>query len=216
MLPLKLTGKKEGLKVLFLGAHCDDIEIGCGGSILRLAEEYPIDQAFWIVFTSTPEREKEARPSAESFLHNVKKKEISVYNFKDGFLFHHAAEIKEIFEMQKKSFHPDIIFTHYRNDWHQDHRLLSELTWNTYRDHLVLEYEIPKYDGDLGNPDFFVTLEKTRVETKIRFLTKHFVSQSDKHWFDKEIFHSMMRLRGMGCASKTKYAEAFYSRKIIL
>lgn len=216
MLPLKLTNKKEGIKVLFLGAHCDDIEIGCGGTILRLADEYPIIQAKWIVFTSTPEREREARQSAESFLHNVKTKEIIIHKFKDGFLFHTAAEIKKLFEEVKKTFHPDIVFTHYCRDMHQDHQLISNLSWNTFRDHFILEYEIPKYDGDLGNPNFFIRLDKPCVETKIRFIIKHYATQSEKHWFDKEIFQSMMRIRGMGCASKTKYAEGFYAKKILL
>lgn len=216
MLPLKLTGKKEGIKVLFLGAHCDDIEIGCGGAILRLADECTILQAKWIVFTSTPEREKEARQSAESFLHNVKAKEIIIHKFKDGFLFDTAAEIKKMFEEIKKVFQPDILFTHYRGDMHQDHQLINKLSWNTFRDHVILEYEIPKYDGDLGNPNLFVGLDKSCVERKIRFITKHYATQSEKHWFDKEIFQSMMRIRGMGCASKTKYAEAFYARKILL
>ncbi|CAN5362834.1 PIG-L family deacetylase [soil metagenome] len=216
MLPLKFAAKKEGLKVLFLGAHCDDIEIGCGGAALRLAEEYVIREAKWVVFSSTPEREKEAMQSADSFLHNVASKEIAIHKFKDGFLFQQAAEIKRMFEELKNAFHPDIIFTHYREDLHQDHRLLSELTWNTYRDHFILEYEIPKYDGDLANPDFFITLDKSWVETKIRFIIKHYSSQSERQWFDKELFQSMMRIRGMGAASKTKYAEAFYTRKMIL
>ena len=139
-----------------------------------------------------------------------------VKSFKDGFLFNSATEVKNSFEELKSDFQPDVIFTHYRQDLHQDHRLLSDLTWNTFRDHLILEYEIPKYDGDLGNPNLFVSLPKSVMEKKNQFIMDHYKSQAGKHWFDKEVFCSLMRLRGMECASKTNYAEAFYAKKVQL
>ena len=160
MIPLHLDrGGTEGLQVLCLGAHCDDIEIGCGGTILRLAEEQAIDELKWVVFTSNPTRAEEAKRSADSFLSHVSKKEIEIMSFRDGFLFNSAAEVKTTFEEIKKGFDPDIVFTHARGDLHQDHRTVSELTGNAFRDHLVLEYEIPKYDGDLGTPNVLVALD---------------------------------------------------------
>jgi len=212
MLPFKLGNRQDGLRLLCLGAHCDDIEIGCGGTILRLSEEYKNLQLKWVVFSSTPERSKEAKKSAEHFLETFSKKEVIIRNFKDGFLPYVAEEVKTFFEALKE-FQPDIVFTHYRNDLHQDHRLLSELTWNTFRDHLILEYEIPKYDGDLGHPNFFVPLEAEVVENKVQSILDYFPSQASKQWFDEETFFSLMRIRGLECASKTRYAEAFYIRK---
>ena len=215
MLPLKLGNRQEGLRLLFLGAHCDDIEIGCGGTILRLSNEYKIQEVKWIVFTSTSERSIEAKKSAGYFLENYNDKEVVIKNFKDGFLPVAGAEVKNYFE-ELKQIKPDIIFTHYRNDLHQDHRFLSELTWNTFRDHLILEYEIPKYDGDLDHPNFFVPLENTLAEKKIETIVDCYPSQRSKQWFDKETFYALMRIRGLECATKTRYAEAFYVRKSIL
>jgi len=213
MLPFKLdhTG---GLKLLFLGAHCDDIEIGCGGTILRLVSEYPVEHIKWVVFTSTVQRQAEAEKSAGYFLENVKNKEIIIRNFKDGILPQQALEVKDYFEEIKKMFKPDITFTHYRKDLHQDHRLINELTWNTFRDHLILEYEIQKYDGDLGNPGFFVPVDDKTAKRKAQAILKYFTSQTSKHWFDEDTFLALMRIRGMEAA--TRYAEAFYMRKAIL
>jgi LmbE family N-acetylglucosaminyl deacetylase len=216
MLSLKLASREEGLTILCIGAHCDDIEIGCGGTLLRLLEEYPVKQVRWIVFTSTQERAKEARSCAEAFLVNVKKKEIMIKSFRDSFLFDSAAEVKRSMEEIRKNFQPDVVFTHHRKDLHQDHRLLAELTWNAFRNHLILEYEIPKYDADLGSPNFFVSLDKSVVDKKTCLLNKHYLSQSAKHWFDPELFSGLMRLRGMECASSTRYAEAFHTRKTTL
>ncbi|HWA33086.1 MAG TPA: PIG-L deacetylase family protein [Cyclobacteriaceae bacterium] len=211
MLP---KGGKEGLKVLCLGAHCDDIEIGCGGAILRLAQEHVIAEIKWIVFTSNPVRADEAKKSAEAFLGNVKRKAIEIMSFKDGFLFNSAAEVKMAFEDIKKGFEPDVIFTHHDRDLHQDHSLLSRLTWNTFRSHFILEYEIPKYDGDLGAPNFFVKLEREHIDRKTANLLEHFKSQAGKHWFDRELFSGLARVRGMECAHP--YAEAFYVKKITI
>ena len=215
MLTGKLAGRAEGLRILYLGAHCDDIEIGCGGTIMRMSEEYTTQQVKWLVFTSTDTRAVEARTSAEYFLQKCKKKEIVIKNFRDGFLPYEADAVKHVFE-ELKSFQPDIIFTHCRHDLHQDHRVVCELTWNTFRNHLIFEYEIPKYEGDLGSPNCFVPLEGAVAEKKVQAIVENYGSQASKQWFDKETFFSIMRIRGLESASKTRYAEAFYVRKFIL
>lgn len=202
-----------GLNLLFLGAHCDDIEIGCGGTILRLLREYPINHVTWVVFCSNSVREQEARNCAGQFLSDVASKEIIVRDFRDGYMSQQYTDVKDFFEQLKQG-NPDIIFTHYQHDLHQDHRLLSELAWNTFRNHLILEYEIPKYDGDLGNPSFFVVLDEKDVAGKVRRLMDCYTSQRSKHWFDEETFRSILRLRGMQSASR--YAEAFYCRKFVI
>lgn len=213
MLPFKLQTTR-GLKLTFLGAHCDDIEIGCGGTVLRLIAEYPIDHVQWIVFTSTAERQPEAEKSAAHFLEGIESRDIIIKNFKDTHLPQQAGEVKDYFEEVKKGFNPDIVFTHYREDLHQDHRLINELTWNTFRNHLILEYEIQKYDGDLGHPGLFVTLDERTTKRKVEALLKYYISQSSKHWFDSDTFLSLMRIRGLESASR--YAEAFYMRKGVL
>ena len=213
MLPFKLD-KKGPLNLLFLGAHCDDIEIGCGGTVLRLTKEHEIKHVRWIVFTSTAERRAEADRCAQIFLQNVKSKSIIIKDFKDGVLPQQRGEVKNYFEEIKATYQPDVIFTHYRHDLHQDHRLINELTWNTFRNHLILEYEIQKYDGDVGNPCLFVPVEQEIAEQKVRALLDCFVSQSAKHWFDRETFLALMRIRGV--ESSTRYAEAFYLRKATL
>ena len=217
MIPLTFdtTGQK-GLKILALGAHCDDIEIGCGGTLLKLINLYPILELKWIVFASNETRKKEAIESAKHFLDGVKNKEIIVLDYRDAFLSFSALQIKEYFESIKKSFEPSIIFTHYRTDRHQDHRLISDLTWNTFRDHLILEYEIPKYDGDLGIPNCFCHLTYEQVEKKADILLKCFESQKGKHWFDKETFKALMRIRGLESANPQRYAEAFHIRKFLI
>ncbi len=208
--------KKPGYKILCLGAHCDDIEIGCGGTLLSLMKTYPVDFVKWVVFASTEKRKHEAITSANAFLENAKEKEILVFDYQDAFLNYSGKEIKEKFESIKKEINPDLIFTHYRDDRHQDHKLLSDFTWNTFRQHLILEYEIPKFDGDLGIPNFFVQLDEAQVNKKIQIILDSFKSQSEKHWFDKETFQALMRIRGMESACTSKYAEAFFARKIIL
>ena len=195
MLNLKLSTDKP-LNILCLGAHCDDIEIGAGGTLLKLFDKYPIGSVHWVVFASNEIRKKEATESAEMFLKNIKNKEIIIQSYRDGFLPFLAAEVKDYFETIKKEFQPDLIFTHYRDDRHQDHRLVSDLTWNTWRNHLILEYEIPKYDGDLGIPNVYVTLEEKYLNKKIDILMKAFESQTSKHWFDEDTFKALPRLRG--------------------
>jgi LmbE family N-acetylglucosaminyl deacetylase len=216
MLPLAFnTGSEEGLKLLFFGAHCDDIEIGCGGTILSLIERYKISEIKWVVFASNPQRKKEATASAEAFLSGVSKKEIRVFDYRDAFLEQSRFEIKEHFETIKQGFQPDVVFTHQRDDRHQDHRLVSELAWNTYRDHLILEYEIPKYDGDLGQPNFFHKLSDAIAQKKVKIIMESYASQAGKHWFDKETFFALMRIRGLESASDARYSEAFYARKAV-
>ena len=215
MLELKLPSQTAPLKILCLGSHSDDIEIGCGGTILKLLSRSPNLEVTWVVFSSTKEREEEARNSAELFLSQAQRKEIIIEHFSDSFFPFEGAEIKNFFE-RLKTLAPDLIFTHSRKDAHQDHRLISDLTWNTFRNHLILEYEIPKYDGDLGQPNFFVPLEQEIYEKKIQNLMDGFQTQRAKPWFQKDTFLALMRLRGMECVAPTGYAEGFYCRKLVI
>jgi LmbE family N-acetylglucosaminyl deacetylase len=202
------------LRVILLGAHSDDIEIGCGGTVLRLIQEHPDIQVIWVVFSALGERGAEARKSAREFLYDVPENQIIIHEFRDSYFPSRNAEIKDIFERLKQDFTPDIIFTHYRQDLHQDHRVLNELTWNTWRDHFILEYEIPKYDGDLGNPNFFVHLDRELCDRKTDALVRFFQTQGNKHWSTPETFQAILRIRGVECKSPGGYAEAFYSRKL--
>ena len=204
------------LRILTLGAHADDIEIGCGGTLLRLASQGRALDVHWVVFCSTPQRAAEARSSAEGFLAGVVRRRITVGSHRDGFLPHEGAAVKDEFEALKRAFEPDVVLTHFREDRHQDHRLISELTWNTWRDHLILEYEIPKYDGDFGSPNAFSPLPAAILERKIALLLQAFPSQAGKAWFTPDLFRSVARIRGMECAAAETYAEAFYARKFTL
>jgi len=208
-------GRERALKVLFLGCHSDDIEIGCGGTVLRLAEQFPQAEFHWVVFTAAGVRDAEARRAANLFAGERLRTPL-LKSFKDGFLPYVGADVKTVFENELKQLSPDLIFTHYGKDAHQDHRLISELTWNTFRSHLILEYEIPKYDGDLGQPNFFVPLETEMYKKKVGYLMDAFQSQRNKHWFQPETFLALMRLRGMECNAPSGYAEAFYCRKMSL
>lgn len=203
-------------RILCLGSHCDDIEIGCGGTILRLVRENPELEIYWNVFSSTSARKLEARRSADLFLAGVKRKKVVIQKYRDGFFPSFQAQIKREFEILKTKFEPDLILTHCRHDLHQDHRIICELTWNTFRDHLILEYEIPKYDGDLGVPNVFSELEESLCRMKVDYLQKAFASQRQKHWFTPELFFALMRLRGMEARASTRLAEAFYVRKLRL
>lgn len=202
-------------RILCLGAHSDDIEIGCGGTLLRLLQEHPQACVQWVVFACDGARSQEAVASANDFLRGAREKKIVTREFRDGFLPYTGGEVKDFFETLK-SFNPELIFTHYRHDLHQDHRLLCELTWNTFRGHLVLEYEIPKYDGDLGQPNFFVELDEQICRRKSEYLLRHFQTQRDRHWFSDETFRAILRIRGVECRSETSYAEAFYCRKLVV
>jgi LmbE family N-acetylglucosaminyl deacetylase len=212
---LKLNFGNSLQQVLCLGAHSDDIEIGCGGTLLKLIEMYPTLNVTWVVFGATGERKKEAIKSAEDFLSSVPRKNILVKGFKDGFFPYIGAEIKGYFEELKKEVNPDLILTHYRQDLHQDHRVISELTWNTFRNHLIWEYEIPKYDGDLGSPNLFVHLSRSICQQKIKHLTTYFQTQSNKQWFTEETFTAILRIRGIESNATEQYAEAFYCYKTV-
>ena len=216
MLALNFAHKNGSpFKILCLGSHSDDIEIGCGGTILHLLAAYPHLHVTWVVFSSNEQRESEARHSAELFLQGAAKKDVIVHRFRDGFFPFDGASIKTVFE-ELKSVSPDLVFTHNRHDAHQDHRILADLTWNTFRNHFVLEYEIPKYDGDLGQPNCFVPLAKELYEKKTQYLMEAFQTQRSKRWFEQETFLALMRLRGMECVAPSGYAEAFYCRKMVL
>jgi LmbE family N-acetylglucosaminyl deacetylase len=204
------------LQLLCLGAHCDDIEIGCGATLLRLLGESADVHVGWVVFSSTEERRREAQSSAEQFLAGARSRTILIEEYRDGFFPYDAARIKESFERLKGRFNPDIVFTHRRQDAHQDHRTICELTWNTFRDQLILEYEIPKYDGDMGQPNVYVELDAPLCAHKIRLILESFASQRSKHWFDEQLFWGLLRLRGMECGASSRYAEAFFGNKLVL
>ena len=216
MLKVNFAQKTTSCKVLCLGAHCDDIEIGCGGTILKLIENYPDIEFYWVVFSANQQRAQEVSESADILLRHAKEKTIVIKNFRDCFFPYIGLEIKEYFEQLSQEFSPDLIFTHYRNDLHQDHRLISELTWNTFRDHLILEYEIPKYDGDLGCPNFFVHLNETACRRKIKYILDSFKTQAENQWFSEQTFLAILRLRGIESNAPDGYAEAFYCRKMVL
>ena len=216
MIPLLFPKPKEtNLKVLLLGAHSDDIEIGCGGTILTLLAAGPVEIR-WVVFSARDQRAAEARASARRFSRGARHLDIELHEYRDGFFPRHQAEIKEHFERLKSEFLPDLILTHFRSDLHQDHRVVNELTWNTWRNHLILEYEIPKFDGDLGTPNLFVPIQPRLAHRKVNTLLSVFASQRNKQWFDAELFLGLMRLRGMEANAPTRYAEAFHARKITL
>ena len=211
MIPLFDLSKPR--RLLCLGAHSDDIEIGCGGTVLRLVRENPTATIRWVVFSGSEVREKEARASAAAFLQGMQS-EVVIHHFRDGFFPYEGMAIKESFEALK-DFEPDLIFTHFRDDLHQDHELLSKLTWNTFRRHAILEYEIPKYDADLEHPNVFIPLDESLCRRKIELLLKHFPTQATKQWFDEATFRATLRLRGVECCSPTGWAEAFHGRKLM-
>jgi LmbE family N-acetylglucosaminyl deacetylase len=202
-------------RILCLGSHCDDIEIGCGGTIIRLLQEHPGCEVYWKVFSSNSVRKREALKAAHLFLKSAKSKRVMVRNYRDGFFPSLHSRIKSEFERIKSEFAPDLILTHYRNDLHQDHRIICELTWNTFRDHLILEYEIPKYDGDLGSPNFFVALDRQACEQKAKYILGSFSSQRSKRWFSSDTFLALQRLRGVESNTPQGFAEGFYCRKLV-
>lgn len=211
------VGLPDGpLELLCIGAHCDDVEIGCGGSLLRLLDEHPGSRVHWLVLTSTPDRAAEARSAAAAFTAAATKVEVEIGELRDGYLPTQQAQAKDTFEALKGHARPDLILTHRRDDAHQDHRVAAELTWNTFRDHLILEYEIPKYDGDLGRPNVFVPLDESTVARKLELLRTHYPSQRERRWFEDETFRSLLRLRGMECNAPDRYAEGFLGTKVVL
>jgi LmbE family N-acetylglucosaminyl deacetylase len=201
------------LQVLCIGAHSDDIEIGCGGTVLRLLAEHPGAHVHWVVLSANDEREKEARASAAAFLEKAGSSTVEVERFRESYFPYVAAEVKDFFNALRRRVDPDVVLCHHRFDEHQDHRTVAQLVWNTFRNHLVLEFEIPKYEGDLGHPNFFVALSDADAERKIALLEEHFGSQRDKSWFRPETFAALMALRGV--ESGTRNAEAFHARKLV-
>jgi LmbE family N-acetylglucosaminyl deacetylase len=217
MLPLQLSpSEAPPASVLAVGAHPDDIEIGCGGTILKLIEEGTVDEICWVVLSGEGERAREARASACALLDGVDYSEIKVCGFPDSFFPYEGKEIKAFFEELKADLSPDLVFTHQRADLHQDHRIACELTWNTFRDHLILEYEVPKYDGDMSAPNTFVPLPERLSRRKIDHLMDYFGSQQSKPWFREDLFSGVLRVRGMECNSPSSHAEAFFCHKAVL
>jgi LmbE family N-acetylglucosaminyl deacetylase len=216
MKPLQLINPGGRLSILCLGAHSDDIEIGAGATLLSMLERGIHLHVHWCVLSGADEREREARASAADFLSAAKSAQIEVMSFKDGFFPEEGNAIKAWFEDLKGRFDPDVILTHRREDAHQDHRHVSRLTWNTFRDHCILEYEIPKWDGDMGQPNLYVPISANALMRKIDLLISHFGSQRSKQWFDAETFRGLARLRGMECRAPEHYAEAFVGRKLVL
>jgi LmbE family N-acetylglucosaminyl deacetylase len=215
--PSLFTDPQQPFHILCLGAHCDDIEIGCGGTLLHLLKSNKNISVTWVVFTSDPTRAKEAEAGAQRFCVNAKSLDLKIFDLQDGYLPYAGAEVKNLFEKVKKEIAPpDLVLTHYRNDLHQDHRKVSELTWNTFRNHLILEYEIPKWDGDLSQPNTFIHLDESTCQEKIRHLQEVYNTQQAKRWFTDDLFWSLMRIRGMECNSASRFAEAFHSRKVVL
>lgn len=201
-------------QILCLGAHADDIEIGAGGTILRLLQEHPGTTVHWVVFSAAGPRELEARQSATVFLEQAGARRVVTREFRDGFFPYRGEAIKEAFEALKVEVDPDLILTHTSGDAHQDHRLINEFTWNTFRRHTILEFEIPKYDGDLGRPNVYVPLSEETCRRKVDHLMTSFATQSGKHWFTEETFRALLRVRGIECGSP--YAEAFVARKLVI
>jgi len=212
MLSLELARPGRKLSVLAIGAHADDIEIGAGGAILSWIASGGEVSVDWCVLSAPGARGDEARASAEDFLKGAKA-QIHLAEFRDGYLPAERAAVKDWVEGLKR-LQPDVILTHARDDAHQDHRLVNELTWNTFRDQLILEYEIPKWDGDLGQPNLYIELSEEILSRKIELLHRHFGSQRSKAWFDEETFRGLARLRGIEC--RQRYAEAFFARKLLL
>lgn len=210
---LELRPLRSPRHILCLGAHCDDIEIGCGAALMRFAEGYPEAHFEWVVLSSNTVRAAEESESFEYFMQPAQSKNLRMQEFRNGYFPAVIADIKDYFEELKSGVVPDLIFTHLREDLHQDHRIVGELTWNTFRDHLIVEYEIPKYDGGLGSPNLFIPISQALAQRKVEGLMKYFESQRNKQWFTEDTFYGLMRLRGVEC--NANYAEAFYCKKAV-
>ena len=216
MLALKLAApSRRPLEVLCVGAHCDDIEIGCGGTVLWLQQQYRRCRIHWVVLTSVPARQQEAERSAKAFLRTSARGELRIGELPDGYLPAHFAEVKAEFERLKSAISPDLVLTHHGHDRHQDHSLVSQVTWQTFRDHLIWEYEIPKYDGDLTTPSMYVPLRAAIAARKVDIIMRAFASQRSKSWFTAENLLAVLRLRGLESRSTTGFAEAFHCRKLV-
>src|SRR5919202_354185 len=210
------SGRERPFRLLCLGAHPDDLEIGCGGTVLRLAAEVPELAVRWVVFSGNERRAEEARHGAAAFLATVADRRVEVMSFRDGYFPYAGAEIKDCFEaLKREEPRPSLVLTHWHGDAHQDHRLIAELTRHTFRDHLILEYEIPKYDGDLGRPNLYVPLTRAQAQRKVETLRRSFPSQAGRGWFTDETFLALARLRGIECNAPDGLAEAFFARKLV-
>lgn len=202
--------------ILCLGAHSDDIEIGCGGTLLRLLDAWPKAEVHWHVLSAPGPREREARRSAAAWLRGARKSHVGILQFRESYFPDQWADIKDGVEQIRGSCEPDLIFTHRRDDLHQDHRVVCDLTWNAFRSHTILEYEIPKYDGDLGQPNLYVALDERVCRRKVKALMRHFQTQKARHWFTEDTFFALLRLRGIECGGRTRFAEAFHARKLVI
>jgi LmbE family N-acetylglucosaminyl deacetylase len=216
MLGLKFEFTGKAPTFLFVGAHCDDIEIGCGGTALRLAREYVGAKIHWVVLSSGDDRAREAQRAVSSMFGAGVDTSVVIKDFRTSYFPAEFVALKDFFEELKASIRPDAVFTHCKDDLHQDHRIVAELSWNTFRDHLILEYEIPKYDGGLGSPSVFVPLAAADVQRKVDILMDVYATQRSKQWFTPDMFKGLMRLRGIECNAPEGFAEAFYSRKMRL
>jgi LmbE family N-acetylglucosaminyl deacetylase len=216
MLPLALGPAGGALEILCLGAHSDDIEIGCGGTLLRLLAEHPGSKVHWVVFTAPGEREHEANASARAFLEGAGSAQVQIEQYRESHFPAQLSEIKSTFERLKAELRPQLIFTHRLSDRHQDHRVVAELTWNTFRNHLIAQFEIPKYEGDLGSPNCFVPLARSVAERKVQLIMEYFVSQRSRAWFSPDTFHGLMSVRAVECNALEGRAEAFYLDKVTI
>jgi LmbE family N-acetylglucosaminyl deacetylase len=216
MRSLEIRRPSEPLSVLCLGAHSDDIEIGIGGTVLQWLSEGAELNVAWCVLSAVGPRKSEARASAADFLSGAERSRVELHAFRDGYFPAQSAELKAYFEEMKTRIEPDVIFTHRHDDAHQDHRETCRHTWNTFRDHMIFEYEVPKWDGDVGRPNLYVPLQERVMARKIELLNQHFVTQRGKHWFDEETFRGLARLRGMECRAKDRYAEGLFAHKLLL
>jgi LmbE family N-acetylglucosaminyl deacetylase len=209
-------GSIESPSILCLGAHCDDIEIGCGATLASIAEAHPGARFDWAVFCGGEDRREESRRAAQDILNGSPNVSLHFFDFRDGYLPYFGTDAKDALRKLAATLQPDIVFTHYRDDAHQDHRLVSEITANEFRRQLLLEYEIPKFDGDLGNPNVYFPVSEQEISRKTKALIQHFPSQADKHWFTEETFRSLARLRGIEAGATSDYAEAYYCRKLVV
>jgi LmbE family N-acetylglucosaminyl deacetylase len=212
MIPLRFDQVRS---VLCVGCHADDIEIGCGGTLLHLLAAQALD-VHWVVLSAEGVRGDESRRGAELFLKDARRSTVVVHDFPDSFFPYAGRELKDCIAGLKGEVSPDLIFTHRREDLHQDHRLVAELTWCAFRDHVILEYEVPKYEGDLGHPNLYVPLDEATCARKIESLCAAHASQSVKPWFAPDTFWALLRLRGLECNSPTRFAEGLYARKLVL
>jgi LmbE family N-acetylglucosaminyl deacetylase len=217
MLPVALgPGSRAPLRILCLGAHSDDIEIGCGATVMRLLAEHAGSSVHWVVFSATGAREREATVSAADFLAKAGRAKVVTKAFRESFFPAVWSEVKAFFEDVRREGEPDVVLSHHHNDLHQDHKVIAELTWNTFRNHLVMEYEIPKYEGDLGRPNLFVPLPRAVADRKVELLLRHFQTQAARPWFRADTFHGLMSIRGVECQAPEGRAEAFHARKLVL